>query len=47
VTHIYAGQLGSINDGSNDLIVARDDGSIEIYNFDADTEPSLRYSINF
>jgi len=39
--------LNPLNDGSTDLIVARDDGSVEIYNFDSENNPSLWYSINF
>ena len=32
------------NDGVLDLIVARDDGAIEIYGYDETDEPVLKYS---
>lgn len=47
VSHIIAGNLNANQDGTSDIIIARDDGSVEIYNFDDQSEPSLRYQINF
>jgi hypothetical protein len=47
VSHVISGKLNSNQDGSSDIIIARDDGSVEIYNFTEDSKPNLRYQINF
>jgi len=46
ISHIIAGNLNGI-DGSTDIMIAWDDGSVEIYNFDSENKPSLWYQINF
>ena len=46
VTHVYVGSLIE-SDGSSELVIARDDGSVEVYAFQGTEKPELRYNINF
>lgn len=32
-----------IGDGVNDILVGRDDGTVEVYGFDSSNEPTLRF----
>lgn len=32
-----------IGDGVNDILVGRDDGTVEVYGFDSNSEPTLRF----
>ena len=32
-----------IGDGVNDILVGRDDGTVEVYGFDSSSEPTLRF----
>lgn len=32
-----------IGDGVNDILVGRDDGTVEVYGFDSTSEPTLRF----
>ena len=32
-----------IGDGVNDILVGRDDGTVEVYGFDSASEPTLRF----
>lgn len=32
-----------IGDGVNDILVGRDDGTVELYGFDSSNEPTLRF----
>ena len=46
VTHIHADQLTN-NDGSSEVVIAREDGSVEVYSFDGtNAKPQLRYNLN-
>lgn len=32
-----------IGDGVNDILVGRDDGTVEVHGFDSNSEPTLRF----